>query len=260
MAASLPLTRARRLTLAIGAPVAVALIGWTAFNAVAWAAKGSEHVHLAVQTRGGHLSVDIQSGKVSLVPGAGHLIVLTGIAHYSIIRESVTSQSSASGVNITSRCPVPAGQCSLDYQVAVPAGQAVSASNGSGDVTARGQRRGVTLSTSSGDVMGSNLAGKIDLTTSSGDVTATGLAATPVTATTSSGDVSLSFVSVPRLVEVTDSSGSITIVLPPGPTAYRVTAQTASGSTHITVPTSPSSPFVITATTDSGDISIITGR
>jgi hypothetical protein len=59
---------------------------------------------------------------------------------------------------------------------------------------------------------------------------------------------------------VTDSSGNITIVLPPGTTAYRVNAHTDSGSTHIRVPTSPDSPFVITATTDSGDITIVRGR
>ncbi len=69
MAASLPLTRARRLTLAIGAPVAVALIGWTAFNAVAWAAKGSERVHLAVQTRGGTSASTSSPAKSASFPG-----------------------------------------------------------------------------------------------------------------------------------------------------------------------------------------------
>ncbi len=141
----------------------------------------------------------------------------------------------------------------------MPAGEAVSARNGAGDVTATGLRNGATLSTAAGDVRASGLAGRVVLTTSSGDINATALAARDVTATASSGHVSLMFTRVPRLVEVTDPTGSITIVVPPGRTAYRVEAQSGSGLTDITVPTSPSSPFVITATTGSGNITIVTG-
>src|SRR5215831_14453514 len=123
MPAPVSLTPGRRLALALGVPVSVALIGWLAFNAVAWAGTGSERVHLAVPTRGGHLSVGIDSGQVSLVPGAGPRIVLTGTAHYSLLPESLTSTSGAAGVIIDSGCPVPAGLCELDYRVTVPAGQ-----------------------------------------------------------------------------------------------------------------------------------------
>ena len=63
--------------------------------------------------------------------------------------------------------------------------------------------------------------------------------------------------SVPRRVVITGQSGNITVVLPPGSTAYRVTARTSSGSTTTAVPTDPGSSHVITVTTESGDITIV---
>jgi len=44
---------------------------------------------------------------------------------------------------------------------------------------------------------------------------------------------------VPRRVEVADSSGDITIAVPPGRTACRVDAQTGSGLTDVTVAANP---------------------
>jgi len=256
----MPVTPARRLTLAVGVPVALALIGWTALNAVAWAGPGSQRVHITVANHGTHVSAAIGSGQISFVPGAGHRISIAGIARYAIVPATVSPQVTASGVAIDSGCPVPAGRCAFHLRIVVPPGDAVTASSGAGDVSAAGLRHGANLTTEAGDVRTRGLGGRIALSTGSGDVIATGLVAVQVTATSGSGHVSLTFARVPRLVQVTDASGSITIVVPAGRTAYRVEAQTASGVTHITVPTSPSSPFVINATTASGDITIVRGR
>jgi hypothetical protein len=64
------------------------------------------------------------------------------------------------------------------------------------------------------------------------------------------------FTKVPQRVQISDSSGDITLVLPPGPTTYRVSASTSSGSTSINVPQSLTSPHVISATDRSGNITI----
>jgi hypothetical protein len=62
---------------------------------------------------------------------------------------------------------------------------------------------------------------------------------------------------VPQL-NVTDSFGSITLVLPAGATTYRVETRNSFGSTTVTVPQSPSARNVITASDNSGDIRIVT--
>ena len=77
-----------------------------------------------------------------------------------------------------------------------------------------------------------------------------------LTAQDLSGDITVVFTKVPDLVRVSDSSGNITLVFPPGPTAYRVSASTSSGSTSVNVPQSLTSPHVISATGQSGNITI----
>ena len=71
-----------------------------------------------------------------------------------------------------------------------------------------------------------------------------------------SGDVTLTFTKVPDRVQVSDSSGNVTLVLPPGPTAYDVVASSSSGNTAVAVPRSSSSKHVITVTSGSGDVTV----
>jgi len=73
-----------------------------------------------------------------------------------------------------------------------------------------------------------------------------------------SGDISLTFTKVPRQVTVTDSFGDITLVLPPGSATYRVATRNSFGSTTVSVPQSPTAGNVITASNNSGNITIIT--
>lgn len=54
------------------------------------------------------------------------------------------------------------------------------------------------------------------------------LAATDVAGDNGSGNITLTFTKVPKRVDVTDESGDITLVLPPGPTAYQVVTQSTS--------------------------------
>jgi hypothetical protein len=65
------------------------------------------------------------------------------------------------------------------------------------------------------------------------------------------------FTKVPDLVKISNTSGNITLVFPPGPAAYRVSASTSSGRTSISVPQSLTSPHVVSATNQSGDITIV---
>ena len=85
---------------------------------------------------------------------------------------------------------------------------------------------------------------------------ANGLAATDVVASNSSGDITLTFTKIPERVQVSDESGSITLVLPPGATAYDVIHSNSSGNTAIAVPTSSSSKHVIIVADQSGDITV----
>ncbi len=67
------------------------------------------------------------------------------------------------------------------------------------------------------------MTGDTQLQDSFGDIAVTGISAADVVATNNSGDISLTFSKVPQRVNVTDSFGSITLVLPPArpPTGSR---------------------------------------
>jgi len=276
MTTHLPMTAARRITLALGVPAALIVIGWTGLGAVAWAGRGSFPVDFSVPVHGGRVSVAVGAGTVSVRPGAAGAVKLSGTVHYSLVRPKVGLRSIRSGVAVDSSCPGLAVSCSFDYSVAVPAVLGTDISVGSGNLSATGLSGQVTLSDQSGDVRAAGLAGVVQIRSQSGNITAaalsgpdtrlrdqsgdvsvTSISSPDVTVSDQSGNITLDFATVPRRVVVTGQSGNITLVLPPGSTAYRVTARTLSGSTITQVPTSPGSSQVITATTQSGNITIV---
>jgi Putative adhesin len=275
MTSPLPMTPGRWVALAIGTPLALLAIGWTALTAVAWAGLGSYRVNMAVPLHERTAAVSVDSGDISVGPGPAGLLRVRGTVRYSLVRPPLHWQRSPSGIAFRSHCPVPTGECSFDYTVTVPAAGRSDVSTASGDVTAAGLTGTTVLNTSAGDIQAARISGSTTINDQSGDITVRTLSAAQVlimndsgnitgsgvssrhlTAQDQSGDITVVFTKVPDRVQVSDLSGDITLVLPPGPTTYRVSASTSSGSTSINVPQSPTSPHVILATDQSGDITI----
>jgi hypothetical protein len=250
-------------------------------------------VGFSVPTSGGQARVTDSNGDLTVRTGSGHRIVVRGYLSSSFARPSFRWGVTADGLALNPQCFAQAG-CSLDLGVAVPAGLPVSVSDSFGKLSASGLRGTVTMSDNSGDLTASRLTGNIHLAdlfgnlsasglsgsirldNNSGDIQAagvvgntrlqdsfgnisvTGISAADVMASNNSGDISLTFTKVPQRVNVTDRFGNITLVLPAGPAAYRVQTRNSFGSTTVSVPRSPSSRNVITASNNSGDITIVT--
>ncbi|HEY6278882.1 MAG TPA: DUF4097 family beta strand repeat-containing protein [Streptosporangiaceae bacterium] len=276
MTGPLPMTPGRWVALITGVPVALALIGWTGLSVVAAVGVGSYRVNLTVPVHHGQAAtVTAGAADISVSPGPAGRIRLLGTVRYSLVKPDVTWQRGPSSVTVHSGCSLPVGECSTGLAATVPAGGGVVVSVGSGDLTARDLSGQVSLSSASGNVTASAISGSstlsdhsgdISLTSvsglrtvamdDSGDVTGTGVASPDVTVTDQSGDITLTFTVVPDQVRISDASGDIALVLPPGSATYRVSAITASGATSINVPRSATSPHVITVTDQSGNISI----
>ena len=273
MTSRLPMTPGRWVALVIGTPLALVAIGWTALTAVAFAGLGSSRVNLAVPFHGHTAVVNVDEGDITAGPGPAGEVRVHGTLHYSLIRPKLTWHRSGSTIALDARCQVPVGVCSFNYAVTVPPAARSEISTASGNLTASGLAGTVTLSTDSGDIKATGVSGratirddsgditvtsasgaKVLIKNDSGDITGTGVSSRQLTAQDDSGDITVVFTKVPDLVRISDSSGNIKLVLPPGPTAYRVSASTASGQTSIGVPQSPGSPHVISVTDDSGDI------
>ena len=275
MTGSLQMTPGRWVTLVIGTPLALLVIGWTALTAVSFAGLGSSRVSLAVPLHGRTAAVSVDEGDISVGPGPAGQLRVHGTLHYSLVRPHLSWHRSRSTVALHAHCQVPTGVCSFDYAVAVPAGARSEISNASGNLTATGLAGTVTLSTDSGDIKATRISGRTTISdhsgdiiltslsaartlimNDSGDITGTGVSGRQLIAQDQSGDITVVFTKVPDLVRISDSSGTIKLVFPPGPTAYRVSASTSSGQTSINVPQSPTSPHVVSVTDQSGDITI----
>jgi Putative adhesin len=276
MTTPLVLTPARRVTLALGVPLAVAAIGWAGLFAVGLVGQDSYPIRFSAPARGGQVSVWVGAGQVSLRAGASGRVVVSGTARYSLIRSSATWRSTASGVTIDTSCHAFAVPCTFDYDIAVPADSRARVTEDAGHLSASGLSGPVTLADGSGSIKASGLSGEVRITDESGDISATALSGPDVRIQNQSGDISvtslasglvtvlegsgnvtLAFAVVPQRVVITDHSGSITVILPPGSTQYQVHASTTSGATVIGVPTSPASPYVIDAASQSGDVTIV---
>jgi hypothetical protein len=275
MTGRLPLTPGRWVTLAIGVPVALALIAWTGLNVVAAVGVGSYRVNLSVPVHGRAARMQAGAADVSVSPGQPGRMQVTGAVRYALIRPDISWRRGPSSVTFHSGCSFPAGQCSISLAVTVPPGGSPVVRLGSGDLTARDLSGQVTLGSAAGNVTATGITGRSTISASSGDVlvtslsgpravlrdgsgdiTGTGVASPDVTVSDQSGNITLTFSAVPDQVQVSDSSGNITLVLPPGATTYRVSALTASGATSIDVPRSATSPHVIMVTDQFGDIAI----
>jgi hypothetical protein len=271
----LPMTPGRWAALVIGTPLALLAIGWTALTAVAFAGLGSSRVNLAVPLHGRTAAVSVDEGDISVGPGPAGQLRVHGTLHYSLIPPKLTWQRSRSAIALQARCQVPVGVCSFNYAVTVPPAVRTELSTSAGNLTASGLAGTVALSTDSGDIEAAGISGhatvsdhsgnitvtspsgpRVLIMNDSGDITGTGVSSRQLTAQDQSGDITVVFTKVPDLVKISDSSGNIKLVLPPGPTAYRVSASTSSGQTSIGVPHSPTSPHVISATDESGNITI----
>jgi hypothetical protein len=271
----LPMTAWRRVALVIGTPLALLAIGYTALTAVAFAGLGSYQINLATPVAGRTAVVNVDSGDITVRPGPAGQLRVHGNLRYSLVRPKVTWRRSASRIAVRSHCHVPVGICLLDYTVTVPAGVRSSITDGSGDLVTSGLTGSFTLNDGSGDITASRLSGtpmisdqagdivvasisgtRAVIQNSAGDITASGVSSRNLTATDQAGDITVTFTKVPDRVRISDSAGDITLVLPPGRTAYRVSASSSSGSTAISVPKSLTSSHLISVTNQSGDISI----
>jgi hypothetical protein len=275
MTGSLPMTPGRWVALVIGVPLALLVIGWTALTAVAFTGLGSSRVNLAVPVHGRTAAVSVDEGDITAGPGPAGEVRVHGTLHYSIARPKLHWQRSRSTIALHARCQLPTGICSFDYAVTVPPVARSRVSTGSGNLTASGLAGTITLGADSGDVKATRISGNVTISDHSGGITVTSLAGARALITNDSGDITgqavssqiltaqnqsgnirVVFTKVPQRVQISDSSGDITLVLPPGPTTYRVSASTSSGSTSINVPQSLTSPHVISATDRSGNITI----
>jgi len=274
-AGALRMTPGRVLTLAIGVPVILALIGFTGFSFVAQAARASFPVSYAMGVQQGQLRVDVNSADITVRQDDDSTARLAGTVQYELSRPHVTSTTSASGNEVTVNCPdIAVGNCGLSAILDVPRLTSLTLSSGGGNLTVPGVAQSVyltsdggdvsvsgvtgaaTVLTGGGDLTAGDLGGTLKFTTDGGDVSGNDLAAPTLSTDSGGGDVNLVFTKVPTNLNIISDGGDVNIILPRGTTAYRVSTTADGGDDSVTVPTNSSSGNQITVDSGGGDITI----
>ena len=116
--ADLRMTPGRWATLAIGVPIALVLIGWSAFSLVASIGQASFPVSATIPVQNGRVVASTGGGDITVHQGqvSGGTARLTGKVEYSLVRPRFT----VSGSGISLQCDVPTGNCGLDATLDVP--------------------------------------------------------------------------------------------------------------------------------------------
>src|ERR1019366_7697930 len=147
------------LTLVIGVPLVLGLIGWTGFGVIADFGQASFPV-----------------SSYTMPVDHGQLVANVANVQYTLIRPAVTDSTTASGTTIGLNCHMQIDNCALDATLSVPYNTAVTLSSGGGDIAIAGTGGNVSLSSDGGNVTVSGVGGNASVSTGGGDLTASTLA------------------------------------------------------------------------------------
>ncbi len=272
--APLPMTPGRWITLLIGVPIALALIGLTGFSLVTGVGQAHYPVTGIIPLENGELVASMGGVDVTLHQdqARGSTARLTGTVQYSLVHPNFTVIGTA--VNLD--CRLPSGNCGLSATLDVPADTPVDLATGGGNVQAGGLQRDVTMDTAGGDVTLSGVGGNTDLstgggnvnagdlggimnfTTDGGDVTVNDLFSPHVKLETGGGNVTLTFTKAPAYLNITSDGGDITVVVPHSTTTqYAISYDTGGGDYSASVPVNlAATAHTITVASGGGNVSI----
>lgn len=220
--------------------VVVALVLMGAFGILDVAAR---HSFTARATYADVRSLNIDSGNGNVTvtgdPGARSVTVSAHVTE-GLFRPGREVSLSGGVLHLRASCHGYTPNCSVSYDVTVPAGMMVIASSGSGDVRALGLNSGASLELSSG----------------AGDISATDVRATTIKLSSGAGNISARLSVPAETLSASSGVGDIHLEVP-ATVAYRIDA--TSGVGHVSdsqLSTQPDAPRRIHASSGTGDVSI----
>lgn len=187
---ALRMTPGRWLALAVGVPVALALIGWTGFGLIASVARGSYPFSYTFPVHDGQVALNISAGDITLRQAPGSDTArLTGVVQYGLARPDISTVTTPTSADVSLNCSANiAGNCAMSSHLDVPARTGLTLWSNGGDIAAAGLSSGMTLWAAGGNVTATNLVGELRLDTGGGDLVGAGLTGT-LQLTTDGGNI-----------------------------------------------------------------------
>ncbi|MBN6035792.1 DUF4097 family beta strand repeat-containing protein [Amycolatopsis sp. 195334CR] len=174
---------------------------------------------------------DVPAGEVKIRVEQGAPVSLRRDVHYRGTKPGQSHRVEGTTL-VLDKC---GSDCSVNYDVVIPAALPVSGSASAGNVTITG-------------------AGATDVDASAGNVVL-GQLAGPANVTASAGNVEVGL-ATPADARVKASAGTVTVTVPQG--TYRVTTEANAGDSHVSVPNTPGAPHVVDVAASAGDVTVRT--
>jgi hypothetical protein len=206
---------------------------------------------------GGQVRALVVHGHVGGIKVSGGAAGAVSVTERISFRDTapVTTRRVTGGVlTLDSRCPVRDG-CTVGYDIKLPKATPVSVSDNVGTITLRFLSGRVTAHTDVGNIHLVSVSGPIEVTGHAGQILGQDVSSPHAVAHVSAGRIDMTFSAAPTTLTAAGTAGSVRLRVPGG-VSYRVHASTRVGSTQVTVPSSPSSPHVITATITTGAVTV----
>ncbi|MER5893002.1 DUF4097 family beta strand repeat-containing protein [Streptomyces sp. NPDC001876] len=243
----------------------VAAAGGTALLVVALSGCGSTDVegapaeHKSFAFSGKTLTIDAGNSSLDLVPADVKEVEVTRrVDGWVVLGNGPDASWKLEGDKLTLKvkCDAVISDCASHHRVKVPRGVALSVNADNGRVTASGFDTRLELDSDNGGVVVRDSSGPLRLQSNNGSVVAEEFSGPSVVARSDNGSIRLGVTRVPDLVDTVSDNGGITIDLPKGDGTYAVTAEADNGDVSVDVPRSDSSPHVVKARSDNGEVTV----
>ncbi|MFE0423133.1 DUF4097 domain-containing protein [Streptomyces sp. NPDC058953] len=204
------------------------------------------------------LTVDVDDSDVTLVPAdVTEVKVTRQVDGWELFGDGPSPVWRMESGRLTLRTGCGAvGNCEARHTVEVPRGIAVTVKSDNGKVTASDFTEKLDLSTDNGDVVVRNTTGELRLASDNGNVRAEGISARKVRAETDNGDLKVRMKKAADQLEASSDNGSVVVELPAGQAPYDVTARSDNGSSKVDVPEDGTSPRVVRAINENGNVTV----
>jgi hypothetical protein len=248
----------RTLWVLFGSLLAIALVGWGAFNVVELLAHEERTERFTVPAADlDQLLVDNSNGSVTIVGTDADEVAVTadisrGLQDTGFSREVVDSTLELRGT-----CPAFNSMwCRVTLRIEVPRDLAVVVDASNSGVEVADVDGDVSVDADNGRVDVSDLRGALTLSSDNGRVTGRGLESPRVVADSDNGRVTLEFTSPPDSVIAESDNGRVEVAVPDVDGGYDVSAESDNGSVDVEVEDDPDSPRTIRATSDNGSVRV----
>ncbi|MFD9792173.1 hypothetical protein ACFWXK_14620 [Streptomyces sp. NPDC059070] len=182
------------------------------------------------------VEVDSGSAELSIGPGTEGKVRIQERLSWSLRKPRVRKEWDGDTLKLRPECDgrlaVTSLGCSVQLDLTVPEGVALTVRGGSGTVRVSGLTGPLDIRGGSGSVRLYGVRGPLSASVGSGSLSAAALGSDRARVRTGSGRAELEFVSPPRSVDAGAGSGSVAVAVPAG-TRYRVEGETGSGAREI---------------------------